>query len=302
MSYARGKYGVEYTRRPSNEKSGGRRWMLLFLGALLIVSYILAHLLSRPKPTRIDGETQPAAIPVPRVPAPAPAPCTVTTAKPKSNKSPPTTMRTRGKDWMLENINQRPTAERVLLEKLAAAERQGEIVVAIDTIRRLCVSSAVKDLHPRLFTRLSQLNMQLLFSERSSPWTARVIVKKGDSRDLLARNSHSTGAVLDRLNPNTNWARIRPDDVVRVLQYVKAVLVVHKGAGFADLMFKGSFFRRFVFRGHVRMPAGDYPVSRESGKTAHAILRDLGAEFSPEDRTDLEMFLAPESTITVSDE
>ena len=104
MSYARGKYGVEYTRRPSNEKSGGRRWMLLFLGALLIVSYILAHLLSRPKPTRIDGDTQPAAVPVPRVPSPAPAPRTVTPAKPKSNKSPPSTMRTRGKDWMLENL------------------------------------------------------------------------------------------------------------------------------------------------------------------------------------------------------
>jgi hypothetical protein len=112
-------------------------------------------------------------------------------------------------------------------EKLAAAERQGEVVVAIDTIKRLCDCPAVADLHPRLFTRLGQLNMQLLFSERSSPWTARVTVKRGDSRDRLARDNRTTGAALERLNPKTNWARIRPGDVVRVLQYPRAVLVIH---------------------------------------------------------------------------
>ena len=313
MSFARGKYGVEYNRRPTDEKSGGRRWMLVSLGVLLVVSFTLPRLLSRKKTARINVEVQPAAesardkirpaaVPVPRVPAPAPTPRVVTTTKKTQPiKSPPSSTTMRNMDWILENISRRPATERVLLEKLAAAERQGEIVVAIDTIRRLCDSSAVSDLHPRLFTRLGQLNMQLLFSERSSPWTARVIVKKGDSRDRLARNNHSTGAVLDRLNPNTNWVRIRPDDVVRVLQYVKAVLVVHKEAGFADLLFKGSFFRRFTFSGRVQMPAGDYLVTREPGKTAHAILRDLGADFSPEDRADLEMFLAPESTITVSE-
>jgi len=308
MSYARGKYGIEYTRRPSNEKSGGRRWMLVALGVLLVVSFFVPRLLSHKKAPRINepqpdaesarGKIRPSSAPAPHVPVRR----TATAEKPPPARPTTSSTTTRDKDWMLANIGRRPTTERVLLEKLAAAERQGEVVVAIDTIKRLCDRPAVADLHPRLFTRLGQLNMQLLFSERSSPWTARVIVKKGDSRDRLARNSHTTGAVLDRLNPDTNWARIRPDDVVRVLQFVKAELVVHKEGGFADLLFKGSFFRRFAFSGRVHVPAGGYPVTREPGKTAHAILRDLGAGFSPEDRADLEMFLAPESTITVSDQ
>ena len=139
-------------------------------------------------------------------------------------------------------------------------------------------------------------------SDRSSPWTARVTVKRGDSRDRLARDNRTTGAALDRLNPKTNWARIKPGDVVRVLQYPKAVLVVHKGLRFADLSLKGAFFHRYPFTGQVRVPSGVYPVTREPGKTAHAYLREIGVTFSPADRADLEMFLAPESSINVSDQ
>ena len=139
-------------------------------------------------------------------------------------------------------------------------------------------------------------------SDRSSPWTARVTVKRGDSRDRLARDNRTTSAALDRLNPKTNWARIKPGDVVRVLQYPKAVLVIHKGLRFADLSLKGTFFHRYAFTGQVRVPAGVYPVTREPGKTAHAYLRDIGVVFSPADRADLEMFLAPESSINVSDQ
>ena len=78
--------------------------------------------------------------------------------------------------------------------------------------------------------------------------------------------------------------------------------MIHKGLGFADLSLKGAFFNRYSFTGGARATAGVYPVSREPGKTAHAYLRDLGVTFSPKDRSDLEMFLAPESSITVSDQ
>jgi len=307
MSYARGKYGIEYTRRPSNEKSGGRRWMLVALGVLLVVSFFVPRLLSHKKAPRINepqpdaesarGKIRPSSAPAPHVPVRR----TATAEKPPPARPTTSSTTTRDKDWMLANIGRRPTTERVLLEKLAAAERQGEVVVAIDTIKRLCDRPAVADLHPRLFTRLGQLNMQLLLSDRSSPWTARVTVKRGDSRDRLARDNRTTGAALDRLNPKTNWARIKPGDVVRVLQYPKAVLVIHKGLRFADLSLKGSFFHRYPFSGQVHVPAGVYPVTREPGKTAHAYLRTLGVGFSPEDRADLEMFLAPESSINVSD-
>lgn len=311
MSYARGRFGIEYTprRRPDN-KSGGLRWLLVVIGLLLIGSFIVARLLSRQKPARIEVEDRPAPEPTitsaPPSPVPAavsaPVPRTVVTVVPRPPQPTPDPQATRDATKLLDTAHQRPAAERVLLEKLAAAERQGEIVVAIDTIKRLCDRPAVADLHPRLWERLGQLNMQLLLSDRSSPWTARVTVKRGDSRDRLARDNHTTSAALDRLNPDTNWTSIHPGDVIRVLQNPRAVLVIHKGLGFADLSLKGAFFHRYSFSGGARAAAGVYPVSREPGKTAHAYLRDLGVTFSQKDRADLEMFLAPESSITVSDQ
>lgn len=314
MSFSRGKFGIEYTRRRPDEKSGGLRWLLALIGIFLVVSFIITHLLSRQKPARIEPEdrpppepavaaAQPAATP-PAAPAPVPRAATVAPPRqpPHQPQSAPDPKATRDAAKLLDNVRQRPAAERVLLEKLAVAERQGDVVVAIDTIKRLCAQPAVADLHPRLWERLGQLNMQLLFSERSSPWTARVTIKRGDSRDRLARDNHTTSAVLDRLNPDTNWKNIRPGDVIRVLQNPRAVLVIHKRLGFADLSLKGAFFHRYSFTGGSRAAAGVYPVSREPGKTAHAYLRDLGVTFSQKDRTDLEMFLAPESSITVSDQ
>ena len=310
MSFSRGKYGVEYTRRPIDEKPSGRRWLFVLLGILLVVSFILTRLFSRQQPARIDAEDLVAidptngnspteSISVGATPTPAPA----TSSRPLRAPTPvPDPKATRDAAKLLDTVRQRPAAERVLLEKLAAAERQGEVVVAIDTIKRLCERPAVADLHPRLWERLGKLNMQLLLSDRSSPWTARVTVKRGDSRDRLARDNRTTGAALERLNPKTNWSRIHPGDVVRVLQFPKAVLVIHKRLGFADLSLKGTFFNRYSFTGGARAAAGVYPVTREAGKTAHAYLRDLGVSFSPQDRADLEMFLAPESSITVSDQ
>ena len=307
MSFARGKYGVEYTRRRPDEKSGGLRWLLVLVGILLVISFILTRLLSRQKPTRIEAEDRPAsepavasAQPAPLPAAPAPPPRTRATATPQQPQKAPAPPPTRNETKY--NESQRPAAERVLLKKLEQAEREGNAMVAIDTITRLCDRPAVADLHPHLWKRLGELNMQLLFSERSTHWTARVTVKRGDSRDRIARDNRTTSAALDRLNPNTNWKAIRPGDVLRVLQYPKAVLVIHKGLGFADLSLKGRFFHRYPFSGGARATPGVYPINYETGKTAHAHLRDLGVNFSQQDRSDIEMFLGPESSITVSDQ
>ena len=317
MAFTRGKYGVEHNRRPVDEKSHGLRWLFVLLGVLLVVSFAVARLFRQQPPARIETDPRPPA-PVdepsektdrpvappadtPRTPAPD-TPKAAPQPKPtRTPPAPPDPQASRDAAKLLDTVRQRPAAERVLLEKLAAAERQGDVVVAIDTIKRLCDRPAVADLHPKLWERLGKLNMQLLLSDRSSPWTARVTVKRGDSRDRLARDNRTTGAALERLNPKTNWARIRPGDVVRVLQYPRAVLVIHKRLGFADLSLKGGFFNRYSFTGGSHAAVGVYPVTNEPSKNARACLRALGVSFSPEDRADLEMFLAPESSINVSD-
>ena len=318
MAFTRGKYGIEHNRRQDDEKSHGLRWLLALLGILLVASFILARLFRQQPPARIDAESRPPAPAVeppretvrataaspgaPTAPAPRPPVATPQPSPAHVKPAPTDPKATRDAAKLLDSARQRPAAERVLLERLAKAERQGETVIAIDTIKRLCDSPAVADLHPRLWERLGQLNMQLLFSDRSSPWTARVTVKRGDSRDRLARDNRTTGAALERLNPKTNWARIRPGDVVRVLQYPRAVLVIHKRLGFADLSLRGGFFHRYSFTGGARAAAGVYPITSEPGKTARACLRALGVTFSQKDRADLEMFLAPESSVNVSDQ
>ncbi len=309
MSFARGKYGVEYTRRPAEEETHGIRRLVISIVVISIVVSIVAHFLMKGKdPTReatdpTDPEHTLERTSTTPLDSTAQAGEMQAGAPLASPPQQPDALATQNAKRMLEKIRQRPATERVLLEKLAAAERQGDMVVAVDTIERLCNRPAVADLHPQLRERLGMLNMKLLFSGRSSPWTARVTVKRGDSRDRIARDHRTTGTALERLNPNTNWTRIRPGDVVQVLEYPRGVLVIHKALGFADLSLKGKFFRRYYFKNGTKATVGVYPVSREQGKGVRAHLKTLGIVFALEDRADLEMFLAPESSsITVSEE
>ena len=75
MSYAKGRFGIEYTprRRPDN-KSGGLRWLLVVIGLLLIGSFIVARLLLRQKPARIEVEDrtapEPTIVSIPPAPVP----------------------------------------------------------------------------------------------------------------------------------------------------------------------------------------------------------------------------------------
>jgi len=301
MAFTRGRYGVEHNRRPDDEETHGLRRLVFSLVAISVVASIAAHFIMKQKDA-VDVEIEPSS-PMRPVEKPVKKPAekpTLPASKPVPVAPAPEPEKT---EKMLDKIRQRPTAERVLLEKLAAAERQGDAMIAIDTIERLCARPAVADLHPQLRERLGKLNMALLLSGRSTPWTALVTVKRGDSRERIARDHHTTGAALERLNEKTNWARIRPGDVVRVLENPRAVLVVHKGLGFADLSLRGKFFRRFYFKDGKKADAGVYPVSREPGKNVRAHLRKMEITFSPPDRADLEMFLAPDSSsITVSDQ
>lgn len=303
MAFTRTRYGVEYNRRQPDEETHGLRRLVVFIAALSAMVSVAAHFLMKQRNAADDVAAVEPQAPVRPIEKPAEKPVEKPVPPPPTPKVQPVAPKSQDTEKMLDKIRQRPAAERVLLEKLAAAERQGDAVVAIDAIERLCERPAVADLHPQLRERLGKLNMSLLLSGRSTPWTALVTVKRGDSRERIARDHRTTGAALERLNENTNWARIRPGDVVRVLENPRAVLVIHRGLGFADLSLKGRFFKRYYFKGGKNAAAGVYPVSREPGKNARTHLRKMEITFSLADRNDLEMFLAPESSsITVSEQ
>lgn len=219
-----------------------------------------------------------------------------------STSEPTTNPEAKRVEKWLETAQTRPDKERVLLERLAEAERRKNVPVAIDTIKKLCDRPTMADLQDTLLRRLGDLNLQHLLSGVTTPWTAVVKVRRGDSRDRIARENRTTTAAITKLNPNIKWDKLQPGDSVRVLNFPNAVLVVYKQRGYADLSLKnGQFFRRYYLTISKSAKSAVYPVAAESGSTAHSRLRELGIKASPTDRVEIEMFLAPGSRITVAE-
>ena len=70
-------------------------------------------------------------------------------------------------------------------------------------------------------------------------------VRRGDSRDRIARENRTTPAAVAKLNPLVKWEKLRPGDTVTVFKFLSPILVVHKQLGYADLsLLNGEFFRR----------------------------------------------------------
>ena len=330
MAFVRGRYGVEYQPRHDGE-THRLRWLLPCLIGLALVSFISARIMIKRRTPRPAPDIEAPTVPpvpdnggelhedppktavvaekpekktpvVPAPPAAAPEQPKVERPRPKPAPTPvPEAART-VEGW-LETARTRPAGERVLLEKLAAAERQGDMRAAIDTIEKLHDRPTMADLKDKLVRRLGDLNVKYLFTGRTTPWTAPVTVRRGDSRDRIARDHRTTGAALDKLNPKQDWSKIKPGDVVRVIDYPSAVLVIHKQLNYADLSLKnGKFFRRYFITAAKSAQAGVYPVAAEAGQTLRARFRELGIRLTSEDRAELDMFMAPGSRITVADQ
>ncbi len=227
---------------------------------------------------------------------------TTATASTRKPSPPPPSPEARLVEKWLETAQTRPDKERVLLERLAEAERRKNVPVAIDTIKKLYDRPTMADLQDQLVRRLGDLNLQHLLSGATTPWTAIVTVKRGDSRDRIAREHRTTSTAVAKLNPRVKWEKIRPGDTVRVLNFPNAVLVIYKQRGYADLSLKnGQFFRRYYLSIAKTVKNAVYPIAAESGATVHARFRELGVKAAPRDRAEMEMFLAPGSRITVAE-
>lgn len=315
MGYARGRFGVEYhPRGPHGTAETHRlRWLAATVVLLVLAAfawYRLSHRAGAPKPPRGRAAAPAATVPL-RPPAPeaaapekpptAPAAPRRTAAQPPPTRQSPQVMRL-VEAW-LATAPTRSEKEQVLLQRLAEAERQGNVPLAIDSIKKLYERPTMADIRDPLMRRLGDLNLAHLFSGKTTPWTVVVTAKRGDSLNRLAREHRATPAVVAKLNPRVKWDRLRPGDAVRVLDFPNAVLVVYKRRGYADLSLKnGQFFRRYALSVSPTAPCSVYPVAPESGATVHARLRALGAKATPADRAELDLFLAPGSRIAVAEQ
>jgi len=321
MSFARGRFGVEYHPRnsPETPRLRGLFGLALALVAVAFIWYKVAHRRAEepitPPPPPKNSEIQippPPAIPsynvatsrsdaakrppdaVPRpvatLPPPQPSPTVAPAVRPLVAR-------------MEATRDQRPVQDQILIDRYAAAERQENLEIAADSLRKLCDRPTMADLRDPLLRRLGNINFQLLFSDKATPWTTTATVRRGDGRERIAHEYRNTPAIVAKLNPLVRWERLRPGNTVRVLRFPSAVLVIHRQTGCADLTLRKEekFFRRYYFKTSSAAPSAVYEISGEAKATVAARFRELGVRVDPETRRELEMFLAPGSRITVTD-
>lgn len=242
-------------------------------------------------PTRSEILTAP--VPAPRrevvLPPPQPAPTVPPAVRPLVRE-------------LQETEAARPQQDQILIRRYAEAERQGNVRNAIDALKKLYDRPSMADQSDPLMRRLGDLNLQMLFSGKQTPWTKTVTVRRGDGRERLAREHRTTTAALVKLNPTVKWEKLKPGDLVTVLEFPNAVLVIRKQTGAADLSLRNEkFFRRYYLTAAKDAKCTSYAVQAEAGCTLHARFKELGVKLSPVDRAELEMFLGPGSRIVVQE-
>ena len=154
MGYARGRFGVEYQPH-GNTETHRLRWFVGIVTLLVLAAftwYRLSHRTPAPKPPREADARAPVAVSDPvGTPTPRARPEAVTTAKPPAPsavltnaprrtavRTPPTKQTPQVlrlvESW-LATASTRSEKEQVLLQRLAEAERQGNVPLAIDSLK-----------------------------------------------------------------------------------------------------------------------------------------------------------------------
>ena len=199
------------------------------------------------------------------------------------------------------NASGRSARERTLLSRLADAERQGRLAIAVDTIEQLRYIPSMADIDDKLARRLGDLNIRRLFSGEPVPWVRETTVRRGQSVHRIAREHGTTVAAVRRLNSLAPSEEPKAGRRLRVLEFPKAAFVVHKQTKYADLMLNGKLFRRYYVSTKPDTKPGAYPITGKSDEGPRSRFSALGIRVAPSDMQELDMFLAPGSSLTVSE-
>ena len=287
---------VEYD--PSRKPSGGWRWPVYAVALVaVLISFISARGCFRSEPPKrnADRAQPPAAVQV----ADAGAGKKADPVAPVAVKKPPAPAAPLPR-WS-DSISGRSSREQTLLLRLADAERQGRLEIAVDTIERLRSIPSMADLNDKLARRLGDLNTRRLFSGAPVPWVTEVKVGRGQSVHRIAREHGTTVAAIRQLNGLSPTEEPEAGRTLRVLEFVRAAFVVHKKMGYADLALNGKLFKRYYVSAGKGAKAGAYPITRAPSEGPRSRFSALGIRIAPTDMRELDMFLAPGSSLTVSE-
>lgn len=294
---------IEYNSNRDGDSSGGWKWAVCaVLAVAVLVSFVSARGCFRrkgsdavrtPMPPNVISETL--TIP-PAVGASNGGEAQVGNAA----KLPLSEAAKQAESWA-RNASGRPQLERTLLMRLADAERLGELEIAVDTIEKLRKKPSMADLDDKLARRLGALNMERIFSGNPVPWVTETVVRRNQTVHRIAREHGSTVAAIRRLNNLPSGVEPKPGRKLRVLEFPRAALVVHKQTRYADLSLGGKLFKRYYVTTKSGCAPGAYPITSKSNEGPRARFESLGIRIAPVDLLELDMFLAPGSLLTVSE-
>ncbi len=286
----RGKYGVEWTKRPEDRESSllGRVVFVVVLLSLLSLSWTLVKRLRQAKGEealeggpRTAERTTPAPV-ASRAAEPAAAEADVSPA----SLPPP-----------VASLEKRSQKVRNLLLRLQTAERSRDVEMAVSTIEQLRAlpGSPVADLDDALARRLGDLNMHRLFALKCAQWVTKVAVKSGQSASRIAFEHGSTLASLAKLN-GRDVETIRPGQELYVLDHPRFSLAVRRRTRTADLQLNGKFFKRYDLK-DVTGEDGVYEVTLP----IRSFWKERGLSFDRETRGELELLLPKGANVMISE-
>lgn len=199
------------------------------------------------------------------------------------------------------NASGRSQRERTLLLRLADAESQGRLAIAVDTIMQLRAIPSMADIDDKLARRLGDLNIRRLFSGEHVPWVSTTTVRRGQSVHRIAREHGTTVAAIRQLNGLSATDEPKVGRKLRVLQFPRAAFIVHKQTRHADLMLNGKLFKRYYVSVKKDAKTGAFPITGNANEGPRSRFSSLGIRVAPADMKELDMFLAPGSSLTISE-
>ena len=305
MSFARGKFGVEYnTARTGDDPSGLLPWTLGVVFLLAAVSLVVTLVARNKREARDDAEVralienssaEPVSLASPDSPeaptSPHEAAKTVEEPPPQPELPPPEKIETGG-------TAKRPTKVTNLLMRLEAAEKNRDMAMAIDAIEQLrsLPGNPAADLDDSLARRLGVLNMRRLFGPGKSPWTTEIVVKRGDNATRIAYEHGSTLASFAKLNGGDVEKVVLGRKMI-VMDHPRFSLVVHRLTKTADLSLNGKFFKRYYLKADVKGEVGAYEVPE---RIRH-LFTEKGIMLDTEDRAELEMLMPRGAVVLIAE-
>jgi LysM repeat protein len=130
---------------------------------------------------------------------------------------------------------------------------------------------------------------------------AEVTVRRGQSVHRIAKEHGTTVAAVRQLNGLSPAEEPVAGRRLRVLEFPRAAFVVHKQTRHADLTLNGKLFKRYYVSVKKETPSGAYPITSAAKEGPRSRFAALGIKVAPIDMRELDMFLAPGSSLTISE-